>query len=91
MEDLHMKKFWVLTLGGVGIAAIWGYFLDLRHGNVAGFISKIFLVFAFMAAFQLSMRRTQKKINDNASNKTNNVNKTNNANKSSKGKKKNKK
>ncbi|MBU5483347.1 hypothetical protein KQI86_03340 [Clostridium sp. MSJ-11] len=89
-----MKKFWLLTLGAVGIAAIWGYFLDLRQGNVAGFIAKIFLVFAFMVGFQFSMRRNQKKINDNVSNETNNINKTNNvnkSNKSSKGKKKNKK
>ncbi|WP_315119626.1 hypothetical protein [uncultured Clostridium sp.] len=83
-----MKKFWVLTLGAVAIAGVWGYLLDLRHGNVSGFIAKIFLVFAFMIGLQLSMKRAQKKMNDDISN--NNVSNNNNVNKTSKGKKKNK-
>lgn len=74
-----MKNVILTTLASMGIAAVWGYFSDLSKGNVAGFISKIFFVSAFILATQLSIYRAKKKYRKNI-NETNNV-KTNTKNK----------
>lgn len=74
-----MKNVILITLASMGVAGIWGYFTDLSRGNVAGFISKIFFVSAFIFAMQFSTYRAKKKYRKNANN-TNNI-KTNTKNK----------
>ncbi|WP_027625291.1 hypothetical protein [Clostridium lundense] len=74
-----MKNVILITLASMGVAAIWGYFTDLSKGNIAGFISKIFFVSAFMFAMQFSAYRAKKKYRKNTNN-TSNI-KTSNKNK----------
>lgn len=56
-----MKKKWLITFTSMFIAAIWGYFIDLKNGNVIGFIYKIVFVGAFMLALQYSINKSKKK------------------------------
>ncbi|WP_125152494.1 hypothetical protein [Clostridium rectalis] len=71
-----MKNKILITLSAMTIAAIWGYFTDLKSGNVAGFISRIFFVSAAVLGFQISMGRAEKKEKDKEKkNIKNNVNK----------------
>ena len=39
-----MKKKWLIIFTSMFIAAIWGYFIDLKNGNITGFIYKIVLL-----------------------------------------------
>ncbi|MBE6064538.1 hypothetical protein [Clostridium cochlearium] len=56
-----MKKKWLIIFTSMFIAAIWGYFIDLKNGNITGFIYKIVFVGAFMLALQYSINRSKKK------------------------------
>lgn len=56
-----MKKKWLIIFTSMFIAGIWGYFIDLKDGNVIGFIYKIVFVGAFMLALQYSINKSKKK------------------------------
>ncbi|TCP65645.1 hypothetical protein [Baia soyae] len=58
-----MRSVLQAFLAGLIIAAVWGYFTDLRHGNTTGFLIKIIIIpigFVFVEMIQMLISKKKK-------------------------------
>ncbi len=58
-----MKNKLKMVLPALLFAAIWGYFADLRHGEIGWFIGRLIFLPAFVLALSY-LRRQPGKINE---------------------------
>ena len=54
------KKYIYYALGGLLVAAVWGYFSDLKNGNVYSFVGRLVFIPLFIIALDVLFGKKRK-------------------------------